>query len=377
VAFTIPNASQVVTSLPGGTDPRWLGSIGHVTGLNWSFAMPGGPDQLTCTLQVPATERVPAINPGRTVSVIRGGHQVWAGKLDEPVPTASGWNLSAVGVGNQGTDYAAFYANTWPAGLPDEAVNRALARGLQWANPGIGTPAGMWLGQAPDPASSTVTDLLNLVCSRGGLTWYVSSQPGGVPGNDLSVFPLPATVNRLLVCNTPVPRTLGGDVNAIYIRYQSAGDNATTGAAAVFSYTYVSNAASVAAHGTMEASVDLSSAGTMTLAAAQGVGSKVLGAYQRASYAGPFTVGPGQLLNLGGQAVDLGCEQASMVVQLILTDGSYGGEVVPGPVTFAVGGYSYDDQTQTAQITPFQSVNVSLSGLLSMQSTVLTPVSVA
>jgi hypothetical protein len=377
VAFTIPNASQVVTSLPGGTDPRWLGSIGHVTGLNWSFAMPGGPDQLTCTLQVPATERVPAINPGRTVSVIRGGHQVWAGKLDEPVPTASGWNLSAVGVGNQGTDYAAFYANTWPAGLPDEAVNRALARGLQWANPGIGTPAGMWLGQAPDPASSTVTDLLNLVCSRGALTWYVSSQPGGVPGNDLSVFPLPATVNRLLVCSTPVPRTLGGDVNAIYIRYQSAADNATTGAPATFAITYVSNAASVAAHGTMETYVDLSSAGTMTLAAAQGVGSKVLGAYQRASYAGPFTVGPGQLLNLGGQAVDLGCEQASMVVQLILTDGSYGGEVVPGPVTFAVGAYAYDDQSQTAQITPFQSVNVSLSGLLSMQSTVLTPVSVA
>jgi hypothetical protein len=377
MAFTIPNASQVVTSLPGGGDPRWLGSIGHVSGLSYSFTMPGGPDQLTCTLQVPATERVPALNPGRTVSVIRGGHQVWAGKLDEPVPTASGWNLSAVGAGNAGTDYAAFYALTWPSGQPDEVINRAITRGLPWANPGIGAPAGMWTGQAPDPASGTITDLLNLLCSRGGLTWYVSSQPGGVPGNDLSVIPLPATVNRLLVCSTPVPRTLGGDVNAIYIRYQSAGDNAATGAPATFAYTYVSNAASVAAHGTMETYVDLSSAGTMTLAAAQGVGNAVLGAYTRASFAGPFTVGPGQLLNLGGQPVDLGSEQAGTVCRLILTDGSYGGEVVPGPVSFIVGGYSYDDQTQTAQVSAFQSLDQSLTGLLSERSMVLTPVTVA
>jgi hypothetical protein len=377
MAYTTPNSSQVATMTPGGGDVRWLGSIAHVTGLNWSFALPGGADQLTCTLQAPATLRTPALNPGRTVSVIRGGHQVWSGKLDEPVPTASGWNLAAVGVGNQGSDFQAYYALTWPTGQPDEAINRTLARGLQWSNPGIGTPAGMWTGQAPDPASGTVTDLLNLLCSRGGLTWSVSSQPGGVPGNDLSVFPLPTTVNRLLVCSTPVPRTLGGDINAIYIRYQSSGDNATTGAAAVSSVTYVSNAASVAAHGTMETFVDLSSAGTLTLAAAQAVGSKVLGAYQRASYAGPFTVAPGQLLNLGGQAVDLGCEQASTVVQLILTDGSYGGEVVPGPVTFAVGAYAYDDQTQTAQITPFQALDQSLTGLLSMQSTAMTPVTVA
>src|SRR5580765_6601494 len=127
MAYTTPNASQVVTMTPGGGDVRWLGSIAHVTGLNWSFAMPGGPDQLTCTLQAPATLREPAINPGRTVSVIRGGHQVWAGKLDEPVPTASGWNLSAVGVGNQGSDFQAYYALTWPTGNPDEAVNRTLS----------------------------------------------------------------------------------------------------------------------------------------------------------------------------------------------------------------------------------------------------------
>ena len=77
-------------------------------------------------------------------------------------------------------------------------------------NPGVGQPAGAWFGQGVDSGAQTITALLDLICTRGGLTWYVNSQPGGYPGNDLSVFPLPTVPNRLLVCTTPVARTLGG-----------------------------------------------------------------------------------------------------------------------------------------------------------------------
>lgn len=377
MAYTTPNASQVLTTTPGGGDPRWLGSLGHVTGLQYGYTCPGGCDQLTCTLEVPATFRGAAVNPGRAVSVIRGGHQVWYGKLDEPVPTASGWTITAEGAGNFGTDFVAQYTSAWPASQPDQPINNAITRGLQWVNPGVGSPSGIWLGQAVDSGSQTITDLLNLACTRGGLTWYVSSQPGGLPGNDLAVFTLPATVNRLLVCNTPVPRTLGGDINTIFIRYNSAADNATTGAAATYAATSVTNAASIAAHGAMETYVDLSSAGVLTAGAAQAVGNHILAIYQRASFAGPFTVQPGQLLNTGGQPVDLGSEQAGTVCELILTDYGYGAEVVPGPISFIVGAYSYDDQTQTAQISPYQSVETSLSGLLGIESTVLTPIAAA
>jgi len=41
------NASQVVTYTPLMTSPRWLGQIGHVTGLRYSWSLPGGPAQLS------------------------------------------------------------------------------------------------------------------------------------------------------------------------------------------------------------------------------------------------------------------------------------------------------------------------------------------
>jgi hypothetical protein len=138
--------------------------------------------------------------------------------------------------------------------------------------------------------------------------------------------------------------------------------------------TGVTNAADIAAHEPMETFIDLSNAGVMSQAAAQAVGNLALSVYQRATFAGPFTVAPGRLLNLGGQPIDLGTDQAGTVVKLMLTDLGYGGEVTETfPITFLVGSYSYDDQQQIATIAPFQSLFSSLSGILSMESTILTP----
>jgi hypothetical protein len=62
--------------------------------------------------------------------------------------------------------------------------------------------------------------------------------------------------------------------------------------------------------------------------------------------------------------VDLGCEQAGTVVRLMLSDFAYGGEVIPGPVTFVAGEVEYDDSAQTLTVTPFQNVASSFSDLL-------------
>jgi hypothetical protein len=294
------------------------------------------------------------------------------------VPSAGGWTLTAVGTGNLGTNFLAMYTDAWPSGEPDESVNNAISRGLPWVNPGIGSPSGMWLGQAVDTGAQTVTSLLTLVCTRGGLTWYVNSQPGGSLGDNLQVFSLPSAPTRLLVCTTPVARTLGGDVNTIFIKYMTVADNATSGAAAAYSVTSVQNAQDVAAHGVTETYIDLSDVGVMSQAAAQGVGSSVLQIYQRASFAGPFTASYGQLLTIGGQPIDPGTDQAGTVVQLILTDFGYGGEVTPQfPVTFLVGAYVWDDFAQVATITPYQNLDQSLTGMLSMDNTVLTPIAAA
>lgn len=153
---------------------------------------------------------------------------------------------------------------------------------------------------------------------------------------------------------------------------------ATPPVAATYSTVTAVNSQSVAAHGPLEVFLDISDAGTLTSTAAQSVGLGVLAAYQRASFAGPFTVSYGQLLNTGGTPVDIGADQANNVCRLILTDFGYGGEIAPNiPITFLIGQYEYNDFTQTATITPFASPDLSLSGMLSAANNALMPITVA
>jgi hypothetical protein len=379
----LPGSSQVAVAPPGSSNWQWLGTLGQVTALTYSYVCPGGCDKMSMTVMCPASFRTQLFNPGWNVKITRGGHQVWDGKLDEPQPTAQGWNLTAVGTGNLGANYVSFYSplDVWPVSEPDEIINRAISRGLPWVNAGLNSSpyfSQFWLGQATDPGSSTVTAFLNLICTRGGLVWYVNSQPGGIyAGDDLNVFPLPTVPNRLLVCTSPVARTLGGYTNAILIRYMQTADNTTTNTAATFAVVSAINYQSQAAHGVLEAYLDLSNASVLTAAQALAVGYAILQTYEAASYAGPFTASYGQLLNMGGQAIDPGVDQAGTRMKIILVDGGYGGEVVPGPIEFTVGSYSWDDFQQVATITPYQDIDASLSGLLSMASTTMTPITVA
>jgi hypothetical protein len=374
--YAYPGSSQVQTAPPGSKSWQYLGTLGIVTALTYSFIYPGGADQLTATVMIPATYRTQVLNPGWQVRVIRGGHVCWSGKMDEPVPSSAGYQVTAVGDGNRGQDFRAIYTSTWPAGEPDESVNAAIARGLPWTNPGIGTPSGIWLGQPQDSGSLAISDLLNLACTRGGLGWYANSQPGGSLGTDLSVAPLPTAVNRLLIVTDPVARTLGGDLNIIWIRYQiTDASSSGSGAPATYGTTSVTDAASVALHGPLETYIDLTSADVMSLAQAQAVGNYILAIYQRASFTGALSAAYGQLLNAGGVPIDPGTDQAGTVIRPILTDYGYGGEVTPQfPLTFIAGAYSWDDFAQKASITPYQTLNQSLSGLLSLESTLLTPI---
>lgn len=365
------DASQVVTYPPGpvvsgrgvtpGTPARWLSELGHVAGLTYDYVLPGGANQMQCTLQVPPEYRTEAINPGRIVRIFRGGSCIWDGKLDEPAPTASGWTITAHGSGTFGTDYL----NIWSSWDQNSPINGAVNRGLRWNVPTIAS-TGLFLTQREDSGSQTITDFLNLLTTYGGYTWYVG------PYNTLQVFPLPnsaliASANRLLVTNTPIGRTIAQDVNTLYIRYEITADDTTgtSGAVATYGLGSASVAASAALHQPMEAYDDLTASGVMTLTTAQNAASGVLQQFQRAAFTGGFQVQPGQLLTMGGQPIDLGADQAGTVVRLMAEDYGYGGEVIAGPLQFVVGQYAYDDTTQTATITPFQSAATSLSSLLS------------
>lgn len=351
MANSEPGKSVIATYAPGGGDTRFLGQIGHVSGLTHSFNMPGGANQLTANLNVEPLYRSSALNPGRTVKEFRGGSCIWQGQLLEPVPSPAGIALTANGAGNLGSNFVAKYT-TWTN--QNDAINQAIARGLPWSNPGV--PSGVWLGQQVDSGAQTITDLLNLFCTKGGYTWSVDQN------NVLSVFLWSQSPpDRILTCTAPVPRTLGGDINSLFLRYQATGDSSAN---ATFGLANATTPSSISAHGTLEDYDDISSAGTMTNSAAVALGQNTLSKYQRASFSGPFVVRYGEVLTIGGQPVDLGCERAGHIYRLIMTDYGYGGEVVPDPVTFVGGSVTYDDEAQTASIVPFQSIDLSLSSLL-------------
>lgn len=318
---SVPSNGNTATSIPRPKSARWLGSIGHVNGLVRAYSCPGGPDTMTLQLLLPADYRTDALDPGRVVQIWRGASCVWEGKLDEPQPSPTGWTVTAHGAGNYGTDFAAIYT-TWNA---DDAVNQAIGRGMRWVNPGIGTPPGLYLAQVQDSGSETVTAHLGLLITGGGLMWLVTrGNASALPAGpwSLSVFPFTSDSNgnplvspsRLLISNSPVARTIAADINTMVLRYQVTADVQATGTkpavAATFSTTIAKNALSVAKHGPMEYFLDLSSAGVMTAAAAQAIGTNILNRYVRASWAGPFVVGPGQVLNQAGVPVDLGCDEA-------------------------------------------------------------------
>lgn len=355
--------AQIYTETIDGNDRRWLGTLGAVRDVKYSFTYPGGDDQLSCTFIADYDAerfRTQAFNLGRLVVANLGADTVWNGALLSPVPTAgTGQLLTANGSGNYGGDYLAEYSGAWSTN-PDASVNAAITRGLDWVNPGIGSPAGMWLGQKVDSGAQTLTELLNLVTSKGGLAWTVDQR---ARGNVLSLETLPVDADRLLICTTPVPRTRGGEPNSILIRYNSAFD---TDFPAIYQTTRVVNQASIDLHGRHERYLDLSSSGVMTAGQAQAVGVLIFQRYQDATYAGPFTALPGQLLTIGGQPINLATERAGHVIRLIGLDFDWGGELVPTRPQFIVANYAWDETAQQATITPFQSLRTDFASVVGL-----------
>ncbi len=414
----VPGTDGIIT-IPRPYNPRYLGQIGHVGGVSYSYSLPGGPDQLTCTLQVEPNNRTDAIDPGRIVTAHRGGSCIWEGQLTEPVPTPTGWNLTANGVGTYGANFGAWYqANLGPTSKsngwnPDTPVDLAISRGLRWRSYGIGNPSGIFTGPVQNPGSLTITDFMNLLTTGGSLMWELV-QPASCgswpPGPwELAVYNLPTDssgnplvalpsqkvqVNVLtsepptqkwkrvdlltkgkrrrpdlfLINTSPIGRTLVADYNTIILYYQVKPDKTATStvaaSAATYATTFVDSPASVAKHGRMEYYLDISNAGPLTTSAAQQIGLNVLSKYIRANFTNAFTVMPGQLINPGGVPVDLGCNWAGYVVTVQGVNAAQGGEVGLAPLTFITGQYAFDDDTQTAQITPFQNVRHDISSVI-------------
>jgi hypothetical protein len=406
-----PGKDGIIT-IPRPTQPRWLGRIGHVADLDYTYSLPGGPDQLTCTLQIEPNFRTDAMNPGRIVTVHRGGSCIWEGQLTEPQPASTGWTLTANGVGTFGTNFGAWWQmGAHPGWMSDAPIDLAIARGLRWTSNGIGNPPGIYLGPVQDPGSLTVTDFLNLLCTGGSLTWELippASASSFPPGPwELKVYPLPQDfsgnplqagpsqkvttkvlsghkwkrVDRLVVeprippqlhiINTnPVARSIVGLYNTVIVYYQATPDITATAKtkakAATYSTTFASIPGSAATQGRLEYYVDISNAGVYNRNQAAQIAANILNKYIRVNFSNPFSVQPGQLVNDGGVPVDLGCNWGGYTADVVGIDYAFGGEVGFAPISFAIGEYEYNDESQTATITPFQSAATDISSVINM-----------
>ena len=412
----VPGKDGIIT-IPSLSQPRWLGRVGHVSGLDYTYSLPGGPDQLTCTLQIEPNYRTDAMNPGRIVTVHRGASCVWEGQLTEPTPASTGWTINANGCGTYGTNFGAWYqsgigTNKGTAGwTTDSPVDLAIARGMRWANAGIGNHPGIYLGPVQNPGSLTITDFMNLLCTGGGLTWElvpppsaasfppgpweikVSSLPQDFSGNPLQAGPSqkvtttkrvgskwvrtdrlevePRVPAQLTIVNVnPVARSIVADINTVIVYYQATPDITATAKtpakAATYSTTFADIPSSVAMHGRMEYYVDISNGGVYTRNAAAQVAANILNKYIRVNFSNPFSVQPGQLLNDGGVPVDLGCNWGGYTCEVVGIDYAMGGEVGLAPIQFVIGQYEYSDESQTATITPYQSAATDMASVISM-----------
>jgi hypothetical protein len=407
----VPGRDGMVT-VPELYNPRWLGQIGHVANLDYTYSIPGGPDQLTCLLQVEPNFRTDAINPGRVVTAHRGGSCIWEGTLTEPQPGPAGWALTANGCGTYGANFGAWWqldtTSTWSV---DDPVDLAIARGLRWDNSaGLNNPGGAaYLGPVQDPGSLTITDFMNLLCTGGALSWELVQPPSASsfpPGPwVVNLFELPTdncgnpslcgpenvlasklfAFNRwsrsdlvssfarrppdLYIVNTnPVGRTIRADINTVIVYYQVTADTTATSTdpavAATYNTTFADIPGSVSRHGRLEYYLDVTGAGVMTQPQAAQIAQNVLSKYIRANFSGTFTVQPGQLLNVGGFPVDLGCNWGGYLASVQVENFAAGGEVGFAPIIFQIGEYEFSDDTQTATITPYQNARTDMASVV-------------
>lgn len=402
-ADAIDTTNDGILTLPEPLHGTWLDTVGYVEAMQMSWSVPGGPSNLSFNLAAAPDHRVPALNPGRIIQGFRGASCIWEGVIQESSPSSAGWSCTVNGAGTYGDNFGTLY-DTWNA---DEPVYQAIARGLRWHNDGIGKPAGIYLQTPQDTGSMMITDFLNQLCTGGALYYSVEPPDGArVPSgpwtirlrpfpNDLDGNPLSAGISTpeqwdvsewqridlkakmprlppdLYVVNTnPVPRTLGTDYNTLIIKYQNYGGSTAGASAAATAATtqtvVVDNPASVALHGRVEYYLDITSAGTMTLAQVNSIGQQILQKYTRANFSTAFTVQPGQLLNNGGVPVDLGCNWAGKVASVQVVTQAFGGEITYGTVSFLIAGYEFDDQAQAATLTPYQSQYSDISNVLNM-----------
>jgi hypothetical protein len=118
---------------------RWMDEIAPWAPPKWSSTADGGCADASWRLYAPATFRHPALRRGQLVEIRLGAMNAWKGVLSEPTYNEDGWEVAASGLSSDAGDGSSGFLALNGAGDPttyiDDAIDRAIDRGLRWQRP--------------------------------------------------------------------------------------------------------------------------------------------------------------------------------------------------------------------------------------------------
>lgn len=242
----MPNRTQLQVTVAG----RWIALECLYGDVEVSTVWPGGSDELSWALGTPPAHR---FTGGEPVVAWYGPVPVWAGSLLEPDPSQD--RTVAQGAWREADSPPALDGSGNATTVPNTAVDQAISRGLNWTRPTSisGTAVDLDVSQGP----VTVGALLDSWSEQSGQRWGVNARREIVTKADdttptYQTLPL---VGGLGYTRDTYASTLVG-------RYQTSGGYATA--------TRTDSVAE-AAHGHVEAIVDLTPRGVLTATKANNI----------------------------------------------------------------------------------------------------------
>lgn len=335
---------------PTGGDRIWLDNLAIIRSLVYKTSYDGGDSQATWQMTLDMRAQHRAWNYGRNIGICCGGREIWHGHLDNPTRDTT-WSMTADGLAADGLRYLAIDATTNNALKLDTIVDATIARGLGWSRPSALATMASTAASVPS-ASLTVAAALDQVASAQAAETYWTVDTFGT----LTMGAAP-TVPTYILYATGVGggRTLEGFVTDAYVLYQSASGVETTDVRSVTSRPF----------GRFEQELDKTSLSLIPTSQADTLGDAFLARNSaRAKWTGDFTVTHGQLVNMGGVAVDLATVRAGFLATVLVTDPDSAGEVTTGTTNVLIGATSYDVDADVLTLTPVYTAADSLTALL-------------
>jgi hypothetical protein len=239
----MPSQTQLEVTIGG----RWIGLECLYGDVEQSTVWPGGSDELSWAL---GTQPAHRFTGGELVVGYYGPLPVWAGSLLEPDPSQD--RVIAQGAWREADEYAALDGSGNATTIPNTAVDQAIIRTLAWTRPTTISGSAVDLDVSQGPVM--VGALLDSWSEQSGQRWGVN------PGRE---------VVTKADDTTPTFQTLPLDGGLGYTRDTYA--STLVGRyynGATYATTTRTDSVAEAAHGHMEAIVDLTPRGTLTLAKA-------------------------------------------------------------------------------------------------------------